>query len=217
MRREVLNRIIYGFPSNICQFTSSICNRFHLLGIFIRDKQGAKLHNQCFIITASLISISNFDRPAAKILHGTWSFVLVFVVEVKRDYRVFLTKGPPPTKTRQTGKNKLRIALPPKLLDKIQYRIQRFFRTTIVRTDTDIATKLEHCRFFARIQTRFFQNHHTLGFAEDVVVESALRDPVFRRCLGKTHLLSHNSLDCFLEIMPCPRRCLQLQQRRILS
>lgn len=143
--------------------------------------------------------------------------VLVLVVDVERDYRVLLAKGPPPAEARQSGEHKAGIVLPPETLDEVQYRIQGLLRAPIVRTDADIAAEFEHRCFLAWIEGGFFENHHPLGLAEDVVVESALRDAVLGGCLGEAHLLGHHGLDRFLEIVPRPRGRLQLQQGRIVS
>lgn len=67
------------------------------------------------------------------------------------------------------------------------------------------------------MQTGLLEDHHPLGFAEDVVVERAFRDAVLGRRLGEAHLLVHHGLDGFLEIVPRPCGCLQLQQVRIVS
>lgn len=55
---------------------------------------------------------------------------------------MFFAEGPPPTEARQPGENKVGIALPFELLDKIQYRIQRLLRAPIVRADADVAAEL---------------------------------------------------------------------------
>lgn len=77
--------------------------------------------------------------------------VLVLVVEVKRDYRVFFTESPPPTKTRETVEHEAGIAFTPELLDKVQDRVQRLFRASIIRTNADVAAEVEHRRFLARV------------------------------------------------------------------
>lgn len=130
---------------------------------------------------------------------------------------MLFAEGPPPTEARQSSENKVRIALLFELLDKIQYRIQRFLRAPIVRADADVTAELKHGRFLVRLEAGLLEDHHPFGFAEDVVVEGAFRDAVFGRRLSEAHLLGHHSLDRLLEIMSRPRGCLQLQQVRIVS
>lgn len=145
------------------------------------------------------------------------SFVLVLVVEIQRDYRVLLTKGPPPTETRESGKNEAGVPFPPELLDEVQDRVQGLLRTSIVRADADVAAELEYGGFLGRIKSGLLEDHHPLRFPENVVVEGALRYTVLRRRLGEPHLLGYHGLDGLLEIVPRPRRHLQLQQARIFS
>lgn len=162
------------------------------------------------------INFSNQFSMDRRTLRGIGT-VLVLIIDVKRDYRVLLAKGPPPAEARQSGEHKAGVVLPPETLDEVQYRVQRLFRAPIVRTDADIAAEFQHRCFLARIEGGFFENHHPLGFAEDVVVEGALRDAILGGCLGEAHFLSHHGLDRFLEIMSRPRGRLQLQQGRIVS
>lgn len=130
---------------------------------------------------------------------------------------MFLAKGPPPAEARQSGEHETGVVLPPETLDKVQYRVQRLFRAPIVRANADVAAEFEHRRFFARIEGGFFEDHHPLGLAEDIVVEGTLGDAVFGRRLGEAHLLGHHGLDRLLEIVPRPRGRLQLQQGRVVS
>lgn len=153
-------------------------------------------------------------RPAT--LRGIGA-VLVLVVDVERDYRVLLAKGPPPAEARQPGEHEAGIVLPPEALDEGQYCVQGLLRPPIVRADADVAAELEHRRLLARIESGLLEDHHPLGLAEDVVVEGALRDAVLGGRLGEAHLLGHHGLDRLLEIVPRPRGRLQLQQGRIVS
>lgn len=143
--------------------------------------------------------------------------VLVLVVDVERDYRVLLAKSPPPAEARQPGEHETGIVLPPETLDEVQYSVQGLLRTPIVRADADVAAEFEDRRLFAWIEGGLLEDHHPLGLAEYVVVESALRDAVLGGRLSEAHLLSHHGLDRLLEIMPRPRGRLQLQQGRIVS
>lgn len=160
------------------------------------------------------IDLSARGGPVALRGIGT---VLVLVVDVERDDRVLLAKGPPPAEARQSGEHEAGIVLSPETLDEVEYRVQGFLRAPIVRTDADVAAELEHCRLLARIEGGLLEDHHPLGLAEDVVVEGALRDAVLGRRLGEAHLLGHHGLDRLLEIVPRPRGRLQLQQGRIVS
>lgn len=153
------------------------------------------------------------DRAALRGI-GT---VLVLVVDVERDYRVLLAKGPPPAEARQPGEHEAGVVLPPEALDEVQYSVQGFLRAPIVRADADVATEFEDRRLLAWIEGGLLEDHHPLGLAEYVVVESALRDAVLGGRLSEAHLLSHHGLDRLLEIMPRPRGRLQLQQGRIVS
>lgn len=130
---------------------------------------------------------------------------------------MLLAKGPPPAEARQPSEHKAGIVLPPETLDEVQYRVEGLLRAPIVRADADVAAEFEHRRFLARIEGGLLEDHHSLGLAEDVVVEGALRDAVFGRRLGEAHLLGHHGLDRLLEIVPRPRGRLQLQQGRIVS
>lgn len=155
-----------------------------------------------------------FNRPATLRGIGT---VFVLVVDVERDYRVLLAKGPPPAETRQPGEHETGVVFPPETLDEVQYRVQGLLRAPIIRADADVAAEFEHRRFFVRIEGGLLEDHHPLGLAENVVVEGAFRDPVLGRRLGEAHLLGHYGLDRLLEIVPRPRGRLQLQQGCIVS
>lgn len=117
------------------------------------------------------------DTPVALRRVGA---VLVLIVEIKRDYRVFLAEGPPPAEARQTGEHEVRVALPPESLNEVQYSVERLLRASIVRTDADVTAEFEDRRFLARIETGLLEDHHPLRLAEYVVVESAFRDTIFR-------------------------------------
>lgn len=143
--------------------------------------------------------------------------VLVLVIDVERDYRVLLAKGPPPAEARQPGEHETGVVFPPETLDEVQYSVQGLLRAPIIRADADVTAELEHRRFLAWIEGGLLENHHPLGLAEDVVVERALRDTVLGGRLSEAHLLSHHGLDRLLEIVPRPRGRLQLQQGRIVS
>lgn len=160
-------------------------------------------------------SLRDLDiQPAALRGIGT---VLVLVVNIERDYRVLLAKRPPPAEAGQPGEHEAGVMLSSETLNEIQYRVQGFFRAPIVRTNANVAAEFEHCRFLAWIEGGLLEDHHPLGLAENVVVESALRDAVLGGRLGEAHLLGHYGLDRLLEIVPRPRGRLQLQQGRIVS
>lgn len=145
------------------------------------------------------------------------SFVVVLVVEVKRDDAVLLAEGPPPAKARQPGEGKARLALPPELLDEAEYRAEGLFRPAVVGTDADVAAELEDGRLLGPVEARLLEDHHPLGLAEYVVVERALGYAVLARGLGEAHLLRDHGLDGLLQLLPRPRGRLQLQQARVVS
>lgn len=153
-----------------------------------------------------------FSSPKRRIL-----FMLALIIEVKRNYWMFFAKCPPPPKSRETGKHKIRISFSPDFFDKIEYRIEWFFCAPIVGMDTCVATKFEDSWFLSRIETSFLENHHSFWFSEDVVIESAFGNSIFCGGLSEAHLLRDDSFNRLLEVVPCPGWSLQLQQVRVVS
>jgi hypothetical protein len=152
---------------------------------------------------------------------GRWrdqlSFVVVIVVKVERDDAVLLAKGPPPAEARESGEGEAGLALPSQLLHEIEDRVEGLFRTPVIGANADVAAELENRRLLGVVEARLLEHHHPLGLAKDVVVECALRYTVLARGLGEAHLLRDHGLDGLLELLPRPRRRLQLQQARVVS
>lgn len=145
------------------------------------------------------------------------SFVLTLVVEVERDYGMFFAKRPPPAEAREAGEYEARVASSSKSLDEIEDSVEGLFRSSVVRTDGDVAAEFENGGLLAAVEAGLLQDHHALRFPEYVVVERALRDPVLGRGLGEPHLLGDHRLYRVLEVVTRPGRCLQLQQGRIVG
>lgn len=145
------------------------------------------------------------------------SLVVVLVVKVQRHYGMFFAKGPPPPEAGEAREREARVPLAAQFLDKVEDRVEGLLGAAVVGADVDVAAKLEDRGLLARVEARLLEHHHALRLAQDVVVEGALGDAVFRRGLREAHLLGHDGLDGLLQVLPRPRRRLQLQQARVVS
>lgn len=144
--------------------------------------------------------------------------ILLFVsiaVVVQRNNGILLAEGPPPSESElsvefysafTTGKC---IA---KRLNELENFGQWFPGSAIVWRHWDITAKLEHRFLRVGIQTGLFEDQHSIGLAENVVVECALRNVVARWGLGEAEFLRNYSCDCFTQLNLRPGRCFQLQE-----
>lgn len=143
--------------------------------------------------------------------------MFVVVIKIKRNDRMFFAKRPPPSKTRETIEHKIWISFASNFLNEIEYCIEGFFCPSIIRMNAGITAKFENSWFIAGIETSLLEDHHPFWFAKDVIVESAFWNSIFCWGLSEAHFLRDHGLNCLLEIMSGPGRCLQLQQVRVVS
>lgn len=111
---------------------------------------------------------------------------------------MLFAKGPPPAEAREPGKSKVRVTLTSQFFNKIEHRVERFFGSSIVRTNADVATEFKHGGLLVRLKAGFLEHHHSFGFAEDIVVKRSLGDSVLGGRLSKAHLLRDHGFDRLL-------------------
>lgn len=119
------------------------------------------------------------------------------------------TEGPPPPETWLATELEL-IALVPEGLevtDELQDAAERSLGALVVRRGGRIAAEIQHGSFLLRPEGQLLEDGHSLGLAENVVVQCAFGDVVLGAGLGEAQSLRYDSGDCFLKLIGVPCGC----------
>lgn len=106
-------------------------------------------------------------------------------IVVHRGNGILLTKCPPPTECKFATIIEGRPIAILHVHNVGEDIAQWFTRTAIIWRHREITAKFQHRILIVRIETGFLQHIHSIRFAENVVVESALRYVVPQRSLGE--------------------------------
>ena len=109
---------------------------------------------------------------------------------------MFLGEGPPPLEALSHAQLELSaLLLGLHLSDEGNNVGQRLGRPPVVRHAGDLTAELQHGDLLSFRETDLVQDLHPLGFTQNVVIQSALGDPVPGAGLGEPQLLGDDRLD----------------------